>query len=107
MPPTNKKHLRPRVLRTDGSIIPCEPANKRDFTLAEIKLLIRKDEKDNPMIEVVPIYRTGELFICDEDGIEKNLDTNPTATLEFCNDVIQGEKGVVGNVLICPNSMLK
>ena len=98
----------PRIIRTDGTEIPYFPKSKsKGFTLDELKKAIRKDENDDPFIQVVPMRTTGQCLVCDEDGINKGLAQNSIATVECALDVIIGPDGIRGNVLICPEDMIQ
>lgn len=94
-------------MKVDGTTVPFNPANGRDFKLAELQDALRMEGNPNPFIQCVPL-RDNELLICDDDGISKNLPPNLSATIYTQSQVLQMPGyGVVGNIAIIPKKMLK
>lgn len=91
-----------QIYNTDGTIVPVEPKNGKDFQLAELQQIVEG------YIEAIPLSANDaskDLYlICNEDGKSKNLPINNEATkllrLYFGNTDF-----VVGNVLVCSPEM--
>ena len=73
------------------------PKNGKDFSLEELKQYI-----GGGYIEIVRC-KGGQIMVIDEEGKLKGLPINPVATMIYGNpnDII------VGDVLLCPDKMVK
>jgi hypothetical protein len=95
-----------RILFTDGRTEPIEPQDKDNgFTFNEIKKAL--GFPDDYLIQIVPIHRTGEILICDEEGMFNNHKINLLATGQYGDDVNLGPDGIMGNVIVCPSEMVQ
>ena len=96
----------PRILFTDGRTEPIKPANPDDgFTFEEIKKAL--GFPDEYLLQIVPIHRTGEILVCDEEGMFNDHKINLLATGEYGDDVNLGPDGIKGNVLICSPELIQ
>ena len=99
----NLIEMKPKIIKTDGTIIEVEPKNGKDFKLKELKDIVQG------YIEIVSIgshlnekvEREPWCMIINEEGKLIGLSLNEKATELYINDII------VGDVLICPSSMIK
>ena len=89
------------LIRTDGSGELITPLNETDFTLSEIQKHV------GGLIEV--LHLSGRLImIVNEGGKLNGLDINPVATfIAHENMAIHGTDYIVGDAVVCDNSMLK
>jgi hypothetical protein len=94
------------LLKTDGTSTTIEPKNGKNFTLAELYELI-----DCQMIEVIYLKhgtRPDDLImIGDEDGRWDEAEENPLATMLYRSKWGPNVSNIVGNIVLCPSSMLK
>lgn len=96
-----------RIIYVDGTVKEVVPKNGHDFQLDEMYDIIRTEGNPDPMVQVVPLRSKNELLVCEENAIGLGLPCNQTATVYCAVDVIQGDNGVQGTVLICPPHMLE
>lgn len=92
-----------KIIHADGTERPLAPANGTDFTLEELKEAIGGGH-----IEIVWLDGTRELMVCDEEGKLKSLAPNSRATLLARSQrAIESHDYVCGDVLVCPDEMVK
>lgn len=87
------------LIKSDGSITEIEPKNGSDFSLEELQQLV------GGSIEIIP-YQDEQVFVVNEEGKLSQLPYNKKATeklflAHYTNDYF------VGDVLICPTSMIR
>lgn len=86
-----------RVIKADGTETPVTPKNGTDFELDELQGFV------GGPIEIVHVPRTSDIIVLHEEGKLEGQPINQKATILYANpfDV------VVGDVLVCPSSMVK
>lgn len=89
------------ILKTNGTQQKVTPKNGTDFQLDELQEIV------GGYIEIVRV-NTGELIICNEDGLIDRLPFNETATIiAHAYNAIASYDFIVGDVLICKNTEVK
>lgn len=89
-----------KIIKTDGTCQPVQPANGTDFTLEEMQTIV------GGAIELVYLNDT-EIMVVNEDGKMNNLDDNHTATLIFKENYPDTDDYIVGDVLVCNNEQIR
>lgn len=90
------------LIEQNGNERTIVPANGTDFKLAELYGSIGCE-----MVEVVNLS-DGRIMIIDEEGkFNSEKSTNATATKLFLEGRIHAGDVIVGNVIVCPSSMLR
>lgn len=90
------------IIKTTGETIEVKPKNGTDFQLKELQEVV------GGYIQILHIYRTGELMVVNDEGRLEGLPRNGKATTYakqynaiFPNDYI------AGNVLVCDQEQIK
>lgn len=89
-----------KIIKTDGTCQPVQPANRTDFTLEEMQAIVGGD------IELVYLNDT-EIMVVNEEGKIDNLDDNRAATLVFRKNYPDSDDYIVGDVLVCDNEQIR
>lgn len=89
-----------KIIKTDGTCQPVQPANGTDFTLEEMQAIVGGD------IELVYLNDT-EIMVVNEEGKIDNLDDNRAATLVFRENYPDSDDYIVGDVLVCNNEQIR
>lgn len=90
------------IIKTTGETIEVKPKNGTDFQLEELQEVV------GGYIEILHIYRTGEVMVVNEEGRLENLPWNEKATIYAkMNNAIFPNDYIVGNVLVCDNKRIK
>lgn len=89
-----------KIIKTDGTCQPVQPANGTDFTLEEMQTIVGGD------IELVYLNDT-EIMVVNEEGKIDNLDDNRAATLVFKKNYPDSDDYIVGDVLVCDNEQIR
>lgn len=89
-----------KIIKTDGTCQPVQPANGTDFTLEEMQAIVGGD------IELVYLNDT-EIMVVNEEGKIDNLDDNRAATLVFRKNYPDSDDYIVGDVLVCDNEQIR
>ena len=82
-----------RIIFTNGAELAVNPANGTDFELDVMQGIV------GGLIEIVRL-KDGYIMVCNEEGLLEGLEVNEKASK------LAGYK-IVGNVLVCPSSMVK
>lgn len=92
--------------KTTGEQIRVAPKNGTDFQLDELQEFVKgkgqKGESDTITIVFLPYDR---VMVANDDGHIIGLESNQIATYEYAAS--GGVSMIVGNVLICPASMVR
>lgn len=89
------------LLRTNGKKEQVNPKNGTDFSLDELQGFV------HGYIQIVHLGR-GEIMVINEEGKLMNLPLNKDATIiAKWNGAISSRDGIVGNALLCHESMVK
>lgn len=89
-----------KIIKTDGTCQPVQPANGTDFTLEEMQAIVGGD------IELVYLNDT-EIMVVNEEGKIEDLDANHTATLILEENYPDTDDYIVGDVLVCDNEQIR
>ena len=81
------------IIKTDGTIVECNPADKHGFTLREMQKAV------GGYIQQVGRYQNKSIW-ADEEGLLKELPLNEIAS-RFCF------RQIVGDVLVCLDNLVK
>lgn len=98
-------------IKTTGEQVEVAPKNGTDFQLDELQDFVRgkgpKGESDT--IDIVSLNpgsgKEGRYMVVNDDGLIIGLEVNGYASSEYAS--IGGVSPIVGNVLICPKSMVR
>lgn len=90
------------ILMVDGTERPIEPANGTDFDLDELYAGIG----DGCECITVHSLNDGRIMVVDDDGYSSGKATNPAASVLAYN-LYQAESGIVGNVIVCADDMVR
>lgn len=92
------------ILKTDGTKIEITPKNGRDFKCEEIHQHLKTEANPDPCFTMVRL--TGRMLMLAEDnGYALGLNYNKEATALYKSS--GGIDPIVGQVMICPVSMVK
>jgi len=94
-------------IKTDGTITEVTPKDGVGFSLEELYEYIKHPKIPDPMVETQTLRSKGLILCCEENAMAYDLEPNNVATMECAVDVIQPDKGILGNVLICHPSQLE
>lgn len=86
-----------RTITSDGVETPVSPKNGTDFSLEELQGFV------GGPIEIVPVPGTNDIIVLHEEGKLEGQPMNEKATRLYANPY----DCIVGNVLVCPSSMVK
>lgn len=90
------------IIKTTGETIEVKPKNGTDFQLEELQEVV------GGYIQILPIYRTGEVMVVNEEGRLEHLPWNGKATTYAKqNNAIFPNDYIVGNVLVCEQKQIK
>ena len=89
-----------KIIKTDGTCQPVQPANGTDFTLEEMQAIVGGD------IELVYLNDT-EIMVVNEEGKNNSLDLNREATRVFRKNYPDSDDYIVGNVLVCDDEQIR
>jgi hypothetical protein len=90
------------LLNKEGTLEPLKPTNGTHFTLAELRKAL-----DCEMIEVIYLNDTDNIMIGDEEGrLKDDYVINPIAT-KIYQESWNTRNDIVGDVILCPSSMLR
>lgn len=88
-----------KIYKMNGAVLNIEPKNGSDFSLEELKEIVRG------YIEILPLD-DDEIMVLNEDGKCKNLAINAMATYRLQVAGYHGDY-IVGDVLICRSDEVK
>jgi hypothetical protein len=90
------------LLNKEGTLEPLKPTNGTHFTLAELRKAL-----DCEFIEVIYLNETDNIMIGDEEGrLKDDYVINPIAT-KIYQESWNTRNDIVGDVILCPSSMLR
>lgn len=90
--------MKAKIYKADGTIIDVVPENGTDFQLDELQKIV------GGYIEIVSLL-DNEIMVVNEEGKLTDLPINENAT-EIYNEVDGFYDYIVGDVLVCDNSMV-
>lgn len=86
------------LIKSDETETPIAPANGETFTLDEMQGYV------GGFIEI-HMLGDGRWIVINEEGIFLDLPPNPTATI-MAPHLVTGDTGILGDVIVCPRSMI-
>lgn len=92
------------ILKTDGAKIEITPKNGKDFKCAEIHEHLKTPDNPDPLFTMVRLPNQ-RLMLAEDNGFALGLKYNEVATFEY--STAGGRDPIVGQVMICPASMVK
>lgn len=81
------------IIKADGTIVECNPANGKSFTLKEMQNAV------GGYVQRVGTHQNKSIWV-NEEGLLRNLPLNEKAS-ELCY------RPIVGDVLVCIDSLVK
>lgn len=100
-----------RWIKASGEIVEVAPKNGTDFQLEELQNFVRGKgpHGESDTIDIVSLHpgrgKEGVYMVVNDDGHIIGLESNQLATYEYAAS--GGISFIVGNVLICPASMVR
>lgn len=88
-----------KIVRANGAVEDVMPRNGKDFTPEEINAIV------DGYMELVDMGK--EWMVVNEEGKLSNLPFNPVATAVYHSKYPTTNDYIVGDVLVCPKSMIK
>ena len=88
-----------KIYKMNGEVLYIEPKNGSDFSLEELKEIVRG------YIEILPLAED-EIMVLNEEGKCKNLTVNTMATYLLWDAGYHGDY-IVGDVLVCKRDEVK
>ena len=89
-----------RIIFSNGVVIEISPKNGTDFQLDELQKFV------GGYIEVVPLDRTGEIMVLNEEGKLIGLPPNMNATAYLAQNSRFADF-IVGDVLVCDSGQVR
>lgn len=100
----NKTSMESYILKPNGERIPVTPKNGTDFHWTELVEHLKDEKNKDPIFRIVRII-DDRVMLVEDNGYALELEYNQKATYLYSKS--GGRDVIVGQVLVCPDSMVK